>query len=764
MSGHILKITMVDTHPPMWRRIVIPEHISFYDLHVIIQSAFGWENEHLHDFRPAQAEFTIGNEDSGGWGEQLSEDSTDVTDYVYNFSSILYTYDFGDDWKHKIVFEKDNPDYQDRFAKILKFKGNNFEEDSGGVWGQDEEENLREAYDLAKENKNLAEMEFSAIKGTKKSQRFVEQSIAGREAGKLMKDLKKYTKQIMAEKPIDNTKAKASAVMSEIEQWKDFYGEKREDDAKNDAGPLNTKEQYEQLTLPGMDIPSEGKTQIKKKYILRFEQSDKNCIDRLKRLDEEKLRDYCKFLRLTPVSSTIAEMAKAIQQELLLHPEFYLYIFPKDDLDYIEMMLKDEGELPLPGEADTGYRLAGLGFVQIVLSDIKNKVVTFSISKDAAVIFEKLTKEIQKDTYALLKKYSKRISYYILSYGMIDLDFFYTKYTEDYNDSIGKEDFLRIIYWHCYTNGFFQTFVEKDTQKRYAISNEIDADAVSQDYREYGKKVDYYPFTRWQLEDWDKGFSYMYGWWENLGVYLQKSTDLEAYVIAKVMTGFYCKAVSGELVNVLYDAFTSAFPPETIGNRIIIWQLLLQMCLHTHMPALKGYTREDYGKITYTNPYKIKLMDEKVLSQDYDEDTRLAKLPLELQQEILDTLNLKDNGRRAKGMEQINKTMKRKNKEVLFLLAECFLDAGKTGRALTTIEKLGDMEPEDASVSYLQEDILESMREPDDMYTPDMSPDFFSLFEEPKQPFVRNTKKIGRNDPCPCGSGKKYKKCCGRNQ
>ena len=23
--------------------------------------------------------------------------------------------------------------------------------------------------------------------------------------------------------------------------------------------------------------------------------------------------------------------------------------------------------------------------------------------------------------------------------------------------------------------------------------------------------------------------------------------------------------------------------------------------------------------------------------------------------------------------------------------------------------------------------------------------------------------KIGRNDPCPCGSGKKYKKCCGRN-
>jgi uncharacterized protein YecA (UPF0149 family) len=26
-----------------------------------------------------------------------------------------------------------------------------------------------------------------------------------------------------------------------------------------------------------------------------------------------------------------------------------------------------------------------------------------------------------------------------------------------------------------------------------------------------------------------------------------------------------------------------------------------------------------------------------------------------------------------------------------------------------------------------------------------------------------STKKVGRNDPCPCGSGKKYKKCCRLN-
>ena len=36
--------------------------------------------------------------------------------------------------------------------------------------------------------------------------------------------------------------------------------------------------------------------------------------------------------------------------------------------------------------------------------------------------------------------------------------------------------------------------------------------------------------------------------------------------------------------------------------------------------------------------------------------------------------------------------------------------------------------------------------------------------DEPKKPVARSSDKVGRNDPCPCGSGKKYKKCHGANQ
>ncbi len=34
--------------------------------------------------------------------------------------------------------------------------------------------------------------------------------------------------------------------------------------------------------------------------------------------------------------------------------------------------------------------------------------------------------------------------------------------------------------------------------------------------------------------------------------------------------------------------------------------------------------------------------------------------------------------------------------------------------------------------------------------------------EPSRKPIKRSQEKVGRNAPCPCGSGKKYKKCCGK--
>jgi len=51
---------------------------------------------------------------------------------------------------------------------------------------------------------------------------------------------------------------------------------------------------------------------------------------------------------------------------------------------------------------------------------------------------------------------------------------------------------------------------------------------------------------------------------------------------------------------------------------------------------------------------------------------------------------------------------------------------------------------------------------------PELKPQEMAMAAEaggtgPVQTVRREGRKIGRNEPCPCGSGKKYKKCCGRN-
>lgn len=58
-------------------------------------------------------------------------------------------------------------------------------------------------------------------------------------------------------------------------------------------------------------------------------------------------------------------------------------------------------------------------------------------------------------------------------------------------------------------------------------------------------------------------------------------------------------------------------------------------------------------------------------------------------------------------------------------------------------------------------DWLYNLREWDGVLSSERRREITKQWRESKQ--FRNTeKKIGPNDPCPCGSGKKYKKCCGR--
>ena len=59
-------------------------------------------------------------------------------------------------------------------------------------------------------------------------------------------------------------------------------------------------------------------------------------------------------------------------------------------------------------------------------------------------------------------------------------------------------------------------------------------------------------------------------------------------------------------------------------------------------------------------------------------------------------------------------------------------------------------------------DWLYNLPQWDEIFTPEKRKELY--LEQKKSGTVVKAHKIGRNDPCPCGSGKKYKFCCGRNK
>jgi hypothetical protein len=107
---HRLKITLQDIRPPIWRRLLVPSETSLYELHNHIQTAFGWWDSHLHEFRIGSTAYA--SDDGGGWGwGDPPEDDAEVTllKVASAGASFTYTYDFGDNWEHVIEVESIDP-------------------------------------------------------------------------------------------------------------------------------------------------------------------------------------------------------------------------------------------------------------------------------------------------------------------------------------------------------------------------------------------------------------------------------------------------------------------------------------------------------------------------------------------------------------------------------------------------------------------------------------------------------------------------------
>jgi hypothetical protein len=103
-----IKVTLLRTDPPVWRRLLVPAQATLAHLHDVLQATMGWENDHLHEFSVGKTRF--GAHDPMGAREENDECTVPLSSVLVRVGSkAIYTYDFGDEWEHGIVLEKRLP-------------------------------------------------------------------------------------------------------------------------------------------------------------------------------------------------------------------------------------------------------------------------------------------------------------------------------------------------------------------------------------------------------------------------------------------------------------------------------------------------------------------------------------------------------------------------------------------------------------------------------------------------------------------------------
>ena len=179
-----LKVPLLGTTPPIWRRLLVPADMTLEQLHNVLQLAMGWEDCHLHDFRIGPRRF--GKPDPNDRLTGLSAIGNERTARLFNLlgkvgAKAVYTYDFGDNWQHGIAIEKVlTPEAGLAYPVCMGGKRHGPPEDCGGVPGfnnlleaisnpeHDEHEEMRdwlgddfapEAFSIEEVNRQLAPLQ-----------------------------------------------------------------------------------------------------------------------------------------------------------------------------------------------------------------------------------------------------------------------------------------------------------------------------------------------------------------------------------------------------------------------------------------------------------------------------------------------------------------------------------------------------------------------------------------------------------------------------
>jgi hypothetical protein len=135
-SVYRLKVMLLHSQPPIWRRFEVESGVTLLSLHGILQVVMGWTDSHMHGFRLPEPD-QRGARQRFVLIESADEKSMRLAQLLRRPKDwATYEYDFGDGWEHEIVLEEIVPRSSTaRYPMVLAGRGACPPEDIGGLPG-----------------------------------------------------------------------------------------------------------------------------------------------------------------------------------------------------------------------------------------------------------------------------------------------------------------------------------------------------------------------------------------------------------------------------------------------------------------------------------------------------------------------------------------------------------------------------------------------------------------------------------------------------
>lgn len=725
MSGFLVKVVIEDTHPPVWRRLLLPDQINFSDLLKIIKTAFHLPAPHHHTFSFPRNLITIGaNMDPWkGW----EENEVLVDQFIETYSFIRCIYEAAEEYRFKLTLESQYPEYQERAAKLIKAKG--------------------DTADPARIDQQLQKLKLPRRKSSHPEADHVHNKFASMFLNLLGTDTKDS-----APFSFIPPQKEPSLMASMAEEWNEFFDFATGETAGGQSEHFHITQRI----------------------------SEKSSEEMLKKLTRTEADDYCKYLGLEhSVSDSKEVLVQRAAAFLRDNPLYYFWLMePGAGECLLELFGKtrkanDWTVLKLCSDTIAGAIHLGLAEVQVT-HDNQQQTGEILLAKDAADLLKNISKTKLRAEMKRLDKIRETLFPILNFYGTIDFDTLYELYSTYARIGLEKKEFFRVLYWHLRLRDELQTAYTED-QTAYAVLVEADLQTAMKRHFQLGCLLPYKECSREELKLWSKGFCQVYDCWHIYTDLIYHGFHIPLEVCRQHVNDAFQAVRNGADISVLMKLLLQIYKPDSALEYKTLWGFQMNLLNETAIYGLKGYSRQEYQELLGELPESLQMVPENGLTEtQIHEDTHLYQMCRNLQKLLFQATYMEY----SKGKQLLKKLLSQTgqcNLEMFLYVIEYYTFNGDFSAAY---DLLRDAQKKCRTASSCLEEIhqlLDHLSDTDDDFYETDS--FFddplppvTTFDDPLLPVTtqgtcrKGPRKIGRNEPCPCGSGKKYKQCCGRNQ